>query len=97
MVFYEINVVIYKQVVFQYTLETVVGFLVPYAIIVVSYVCILRRLRQTRFRKKIRSENLIHAIIITFCIFWLPYHVNNILQVSPPLSKSMCADLQNKY
>ncbi|XP_056599915.1 leukotriene B4 receptor 2b [Triplophysa dalaica] len=70
-----------EHVVFQYTLETTVGFLVPYAIIVGSYVCILRRLRQTRFRKMIRSENLIHAIIITFCIFWLPYHVNNVLLV----------------
>lgn len=59
-----------------------VGFLVPYGIIVGSYVCILRRLRQTKFKRKVRSENLILAIIVTFAIFWLPYHINNILQVS---------------
>ncbi|XP_051984446.1 leukotriene B4 receptor 2b [Xyrauchen texanus] len=69
------------HVVFQYTLETLIGFLIPYVIIVSSYVCILRRLRQTKFRKKIRSENLIQAIIVTFCIFWLPYHCVNIVQV----------------
>ncbi|XP_056092328.1 leukotriene B4 receptor 2b isoform X2 [Rhinichthys klamathensis goyatoka] len=70
-----------QHVVFQYTLETVVGFLVPYVIIVSSYVCILRRLRQTMFKRRIRCENLIQAIIVTFCIFWLPYHIINIVQV----------------
>ncbi|XP_016303804.1 leukotriene B4 receptor 1-like [Sinocyclocheilus anshuiensis] len=70
-----------KHVVFQYTLETVVGFLVPYVIIVSSYVRILHRLRQTMFKRWIRSENLIQAIIVTFCIFWLPYHSINIVQV----------------
>ncbi|KAK7159495.1 hypothetical protein R3I94_005740 [Phoxinus phoxinus] len=69
------------HVVFQYTLETVVGFLIPYVIIVSSYVCILRRLRQTMFKRRIRCENLIQAIIVTFCIFWLPYHIINIMQV----------------
>ncbi|XP_016405356.1 leukotriene B4 receptor 1-like [Sinocyclocheilus rhinocerous] len=72
--------------VFQYTLETVVGFLVPYVIIVSSYVCILRRLRQTMFKRRIRSENLIQAIIVTFCIFWLPYHCINIVQVAAALT-----------
>ncbi|XP_073705008.1 leukotriene B4 receptor 2b [Garra rufa] len=72
--------------VFQYTLETVVGFLVPYMIIVSSYVCILRRLRQTMFKRRIRSENLIQAIIVTFCIFWLPYHCINIVQVVAALT-----------
>lgn len=75
-----------EQVVFQYTLETVVGFLVPYVIIVSSYACILRRLRQTKFKRMIRSENLIQAIIVTFCIFWLPYHILNVVQVVAALT-----------
>ncbi|TRY98941.1 hypothetical protein DNTS_016996 [Danionella cerebrum] len=75
-----------QQVVFQYTLETVVGFLVPYMIIVSSYVCILRRLRQTMFKRRIRSENLIHAIVVTFGIFWLPYHGINIIQVGAAIT-----------
>uniref|UniRef100_A0A4W5RUQ4 Leukotriene B4 receptor 2b n=1 Tax=Hucho hucho TaxID=62062 RepID=A0A4W5RUQ4_9TELE len=70
-----------QHLVFQYTFETVVGFLVPYGIIVSSYVCILRRLRQTKFRRKVRSEKLILAIVVMFAIFWLPYHVINIVQV----------------
>ncbi|XP_069044752.1 leukotriene B4 receptor 2b [Lepisosteus oculatus] len=75
------------QVVFQYTFETVVGFVLPYAVIVASYVRILRRIRRTRFRRRVRSEKLILAIVITFGLFWLPYHVVNIIQVAAVLSK----------
>ncbi|XP_053484696.1 leukotriene B4 receptor 2b isoform X2 [Ictalurus furcatus] len=67
--------------VFHLSLETVVGFLLPYGIIVSSYVCILRRLRQTQFKRRLRSEKLILAIIITFAAFWLPYHIINTIQV----------------
>ncbi|KAL2097175.1 hypothetical protein ACEWY4_006382 [Coilia grayii] len=67
--------------VFQYTFETVVGFLLPYAVIVSSYVCILRRLKRTKFNRTARSENLIHAIIVIFGLLWLPYHIINIIQV----------------
>ncbi|XP_054457959.1 leukotriene B4 receptor 2a [Anoplopoma fimbria] len=70
------------DVVLQYTLELVFGFLIPYVVIVVSYICILRRLRQTKFRRRIRSEKLILAIVLTFCLFWLPYHVINMVQVT---------------
>lgn len=69
------------QVRFQYAFETVSGFILPYAVIIVSYVLILRRLRQTRFRRKVHSEKLILAIVVTFGLFWLPYHVINMLQV----------------
>uniref|UniRef100_A0A3B3ZNL1 G-protein coupled receptors family 1 profile domain-containing protein n=1 Tax=Periophthalmus magnuspinnatus TaxID=409849 RepID=A0A3B3ZNL1_9GOBI len=69
------------QVRFQYAFETVSGFILPYAVIITSYVLILRRLRQTQFRKKVRSEKLILAIVVTFGIFWLPYHVINMIQV----------------
>lgn len=69
------------QVVLQYTMELVLGFLIPYGISVASYICILRRIRQTKFRRRIRSEKLILAIVVTFCLFWLPYHVINMVQV----------------
>lgn len=69
------------QVVIQYTLELILGFLIPYVVIVFCYIRILRRIRQTRFGRRIRSENLILAIVLTFCIFWLPYHIVNMVQV----------------
>ncbi|KAI3374680.1 hypothetical protein L3Q82_021254 [Scortum barcoo] len=67
---------------FQYAFETVVGFIFPYAVIITSYVLILRRLRQTKFRRKVRSEKLILAIVVMFGLFWLPYHVVNMIQVA---------------
>lgn len=79
------------QVRFQYTLETVSGFILPYAIIITSYVLILRRIRQTKFQRRIRSEKLILTIVVMFGLFWLPYHIINMIQVcdgerSPRLS-----------
>lgn len=67
---------------FQYAFETVSGFILPYAVIIMSYVLILRRLRKTKFSKKVRSEKLILAIVVTFGIFWFPYHVINMIQVA---------------
>ncbi|XP_063042604.1 leukotriene B4 receptor 1-like [Engraulis encrasicolus] len=77
--------------VLQYTMETILGFVLPYSVIVGSYVGILRRIRQTRFRRRIRSEKLILAIVITFCIFWLPYHLINMVQVAAALSPDKSA------
>ncbi|CAL8241623.1 unnamed protein product [Merluccius merluccius] len=73
------------EVVLQYTMELLLGFIIPYPIIVGSYVCILRRIRQTKFRRRVRSEKLILAIVVTFCVFWLPYHVVNMVQVAAAL------------
>ncbi|XP_072296735.1 leukotriene B4 receptor 2b [Eucyclogobius newberryi] len=67
---------------FQYAFETVSGFILPYALIITSYVLILRRLRQTQFSRKVRSEKLILAIVVTFGMFWFPYHVINMIQVA---------------
>lgn len=75
------------QVRFQYAFETVSGFILPYAIIITSYVLILRRLRQTQFRRKVRSEKLILAIVVMFGAFWLPYHVINMIQVCESVSR----------
>ncbi|TDG99643.1 hypothetical protein EPR50_G00195850 [Perca flavescens] len=85
-----------SHVVLQYMLEIVLGFLIPYMVIVVSYICILRRIRQTKFRRRIRSENLILAIVVTFCLFWLPYNIINMVQVTWALyPKGQIKDILN--
>ncbi|XP_037530622.1 leukotriene B4 receptor 2a [Nematolebias whitei] len=71
-----------SHVVLQYTLELVLGFILPYGVIVVCYICILQRIRQTKFQRTIRTEKLILAIVLTFCLFWLPYHIINVVQVT---------------
>uniref|UniRef100_A0A672M3E0 G-protein coupled receptors family 1 profile domain-containing protein n=1 Tax=Sinocyclocheilus grahami TaxID=75366 RepID=A0A672M3E0_SINGR len=49
------------------------GFLMPYGLIISSYMCILCRIRKTRFLRK----TLILVIIITFGLTWLPFHTMN--------------------
>uniref|UniRef100_A0A671KUP3 Leukotriene B4 receptor 1-like n=1 Tax=Sinocyclocheilus anshuiensis TaxID=1608454 RepID=A0A671KUP3_9TELE len=63
----------------QHCLEIVLGFLMPYGLIISSYMCILRRIRKTRFRRHIRSEKLILVIVITFGLTWLPFHIMNMI------------------
>ncbi|XP_035531669.1 leukotriene B4 receptor 2a [Morone saxatilis] len=74
-----------NETVLQYMLELVLGFLIPYGVIVVSYIRILRRIQKTKFGRRIRSEKLILAIVLTFCIFWLPYHLINVVQITSAL------------
>uniref|UniRef100_A0A8C7Z2K4 Leukotriene B4 receptor 2b n=1 Tax=Oryzias sinensis TaxID=183150 RepID=A0A8C7Z2K4_9TELE len=69
-----------RHVRFQYSLETVAGFILPYAVIITCYVLILKRLQQTKFRRHVRSEKLILAIVVMFGLFWLPYHVINMVE-----------------
>ncbi|TSN95642.1 Leukotriene B4 receptor 1 [Bagarius yarrelli] len=78
-----------KYVVMQYSMETVLGFLLPYSLILLSYTQVLLKIRRTRFQRRIRSEKLILIIVITFAFFWLPYHVVNMLQVSEELVVSV--------
>ncbi|XP_043914780.1 leukotriene B4 receptor 1-like [Protopterus annectens] len=72
----------YRHVVFQYLSETILGFLAPFTIITISYSGIGFRLQNTRFQRKRRTGKLISMIVITFALFWLPYHIVNLIQVS---------------
>ncbi|ROL40911.1 Leukotriene B4 receptor 2 [Anabarilius grahami] len=71
-----------RDVILQHCLEILVGFLMPYGLIIGSYVCVLRRIRKTRFRRHIRSEKLILVIVITFGLTWLPFHIINMVEVA---------------
>ncbi|XP_017281969.1 chemokine-like receptor 1 [Kryptolebias marmoratus] len=60
----------------------VVGFLIPFLVILVSYVAIAvhaRRLQRTRQR---RSHRIIVSIIFAFFICWLPFHVWNFIELT---------------
>uniref|UniRef100_A0A672TEI6 Leukotriene B4 receptor 1-like n=1 Tax=Sinocyclocheilus grahami TaxID=75366 RepID=A0A672TEI6_SINGR len=69
--------------IYNHCLEIVLGFLMPYGLIISSYMCILRRIRKTRFRRHIRSEKLILVIVITFGLTWLPFHIMNMRLIYP--------------
>ncbi|KAK3507216.1 hypothetical protein QTP70_010295 [Hemibagrus guttatus] len=67
--------------VFQYVMETLLGFLIPFTFIVVCYTSVICRLRSAMFRGRVKGSFLILLIITAFAVFWLPYHIINILQV----------------
>ncbi|XP_069820264.1 leukotriene B4 receptor 1-like [Dendropsophus ebraccatus] len=77
-----------EHVVFQYTFETVTGFVIPFTIIVSCYVYIGLRLRTAKFQTKEKTSRLVIMIIVTFALFWLPYQVVNMLQVSGEIISS---------
>lgn len=70
-----------RHVVFQYLFETLFGFLLPFTIILGSYNYIGLRLRSARFQHKKKTACLIALIVLAFAVFWLPYHVVNVIQV----------------
>uniref|UniRef100_A0A8C8RZE1 Leukotriene B4 receptor n=1 Tax=Pelusios castaneus TaxID=367368 RepID=A0A8C8RZE1_9SAUR len=76
------------HLVFHNLFETLTGFVLPFAAIIWSYSIIGRRLRETRFRRKRRTNRLIALIVAAFALFWLPFHVVNILDVAGALSRS---------
>ncbi|MBN3276539.1 LT4R1 protein, partial [Polyodon spathula] len=70
-----------KHIIFQYLIETLFGFLIPFAVIIVCYIQVGIRLHGAKFNKRRRSGRLILIIIAAFAVFWLPYHIVNLIQV----------------
>ncbi|XP_069824546.1 leukotriene B4 receptor 1-like [Dendropsophus ebraccatus] len=62
-------------------LETCVGFLVPFCIIVLCYTYLWRKLREIKFVGKRKSDKIIITVVSTFVICWTPYHIFNIVNV----------------
>uniref|UniRef100_A0A667WWZ7 Leukotriene B4 receptor n=1 Tax=Myripristis murdjan TaxID=586833 RepID=A0A667WWZ7_9TELE len=67
--------------VFQYMFETIMGCLLPFALIIMCYASVICRLRSAMFQRKGQGSRLILLIICTFALFWLPYHIINIIEV----------------
>ncbi|XP_077355371.1 leukotriene B4 receptor 1 isoform X2 [Festucalex cinctus] len=67
--------------VFQYTFETIMGCLVPFSLINTCYSSVICRLQSAMFQRRGKGSRLILMIICAFAIFWLPYHIVNIIEV----------------
>lgn len=66
-----------------YILRLICGFLAPFTIIVVCYgiiIVVLRR-RQTSLHSK-KSFKVILALVVTFFLCWLPYHITQLLKLT---------------
>ncbi|XP_031467839.1 C5a anaphylatoxin chemotactic receptor 1-like, partial [Phasianus colchicus] len=68
-------------------LRFVAGFLLPFSAIATCHASLLARLRARRFANTRRAAGTVVAVVVTFFICWLPYHlVGLILAVAEPRS-----------
>ncbi|XP_056382301.1 leukotriene B4 receptor 1-like [Hyla sarda] len=66
-------------------LETFVGFLIPFCIIIVCYIYLWRKLREMKFVGKRKTDKIIVMVVGTYVICWIPYHIFNIVDVASVL------------
>ncbi|XP_071346124.1 leukotriene B4 receptor 1 [Trachinotus anak] len=62
-------------------LETLVGYILPFSILVVCYGCICSRITQMTFQSKRKSTVLIASVVVVFAICWTPHHIGNVLSL----------------
>ncbi|XP_051258414.1 leukotriene B4 receptor 1 [Dicentrarchus labrax] len=67
--------------IFQYLFETIMGCLLPFSLINTCYSSVICRLQNVKFQRRGQGSRLILLIICAFTIFWLPYHIVNIIEV----------------
>lgn len=66
---------------FQYLFETIMGCLVPFSLISSCYSSVICRLQSAKFQRRGKGSRLILMIISAFVVFWLPYHIVNLIEV----------------
>ncbi|KAL4658738.1 leukotriene B4 receptor 1-like [Arapaima gigas] len=69
-------------------LETLLGFVVPFSVIVICYSCLWSRIAKMTFKSKQNPMVLIVSIVILFALCWIPHHVGNILSLVALFFKS---------
>ncbi|XP_053349331.1 leukotriene B4 receptor 1 [Clarias gariepinus] len=62
-------------------LETLVGFAIPFFILVICYGCLYSRITQMSLRSKRKSTLLIASVVVVFALCWIPHHITNILSL----------------
>ncbi|XP_030605121.1 chemokine-like receptor 1 [Archocentrus centrarchus] len=74
-----------------YAFRFVMGFLIPFLVIFISYVAIgIRAMRMPRTRKP-RSRRIIFSIIVAFFICWLPFHIFNFIELKARTNSDLCS------
>lgn len=62
-------------------LETLVGYILPFSILVVCYGCLCSRITQMTFKSKRKSTVVIASVVVVFAICWTPHHIGNVLSL----------------
>ncbi|XP_034536549.1 leukotriene B4 receptor 1-like [Notolabrus celidotus] len=69
------------QAIILLSLETILGFVVPFITLSVCYCLVVAQLRKMRFNSKQKSMRLVHSVVIAFILCWLPHHVINLIDL----------------
>ncbi|XP_072527777.1 leukotriene B4 receptor 1 [Salminus brasiliensis] len=62
-------------------LESLMGFVIPFSILVVCYGCLFSRIAQMNLRSKKKSTMLIASVVVLFTLCWIPHHIGNLLSL----------------
>ncbi|KAG9260894.1 leukotriene B4 receptor 1-like [Astyanax mexicanus] len=62
-------------------LESLIGFVIPFFILVVCYGCLFSRIAQMNLRSKKKSTMLIASVVVLFALCWIPHHIGNLLSL----------------
>lgn len=62
--------------------ETLFGFVIPFAVLAVCYTYVARKVRTLKNHKEMKTGKLIAAVVGAFFVCWLPYHILNLLIIS---------------
>ncbi|XP_076139519.1 leukotriene B4 receptor 1-like [Alosa pseudoharengus] len=68
-------------------LETVVLFIVPFTTLMVSYLCLQKKVSKKSMGSHQKLAILVTMIVVTFFIFCIPYHIVNVMIMVAPLEE----------
>ncbi|XP_038822146.1 leukotriene B4 receptor 1-like [Salvelinus namaycush] len=63
-------------------LETFLGFVVPFFVLVTSYCCLHRRVNQTALFNSARLTRLVTSVLVAFLVLWVPVHIVNMVDIA---------------
>ncbi|XP_073715288.1 leukotriene B4 receptor 1-like [Misgurnus anguillicaudatus] len=69
-------------------LESLLGFVLPLTIILISYYYLHKKVNQRLFRHRQRLTTLVTRIIAMFLICWAPHHMIKLVDIMAKLSKA---------
>ncbi|KAL2100214.1 hypothetical protein ACEWY4_004608 [Coilia grayii] len=64
--------------------ETMAVFVAPFTMLLVSYLCLHKKVRAKALMSHHRLARIVTCIVVTFFIFWIPYHIVNVLIMTAP-------------
>ncbi|XP_030621184.1 leukotriene B4 receptor 1-like [Chanos chanos] len=71
-------------------LEVLFGFIIPFSILLLSCLCLHKRVPQTE--EKQRRMRLVVSVVVTFAVCWLPYYVINVIDIIATITETTSPD-----